>query len=581
MKRKSCLTLALILVMVQLISVFAVLPAGATTPAKTYEVRKSNVAPTVDGAVDAIWGFFETSEKFTHTSTTGTYAKTDVVVTAKLLYVDNPENENLIDVYVLVEASNTTNWGGYRCSRIYINGQKPADLHQSGTDVTNANCYNYRGTAKQNGGAAVIFEHYFQLTKEQAATVTFDINMVDGGWSDYGCYSWADTDLSNVNTSSKGTLTFSDTVNYPKTASVYRSAFAPVVDGKVDAIWDTFEDSDTFTFRTVTGNYSRSDALIATAKLLYVENGDLIDVYVLIETKNTTAWSSCNRTTIVINDTPLHLAWSGGGVYNVTNSNYNYVGASLRVGSNGGVYEHHFQLTAEQVQSFKFDMYVLDGGGNSLGYTNSDQGSYSWADTTAWNATVSSKGTLNFVDETKDVISITSTQGASIRVDTAVWNKSGIRFATTVDTDRLAALEADGATVTTGTLIIPTKSLEAVNNVFTLDALQEMTEGTHYYNLVNENTETGVKNEWVLDEQGNELTGTWYGTLYNIRDFGRDFSAVGYVTVTYNNVTTTVYGDVIERNIAEVAQGALDSNLIDWTSEQEAVLNYFIGNTEA
>ena len=43
-------------------------------------------------------------------------------------------------------------------------------------------------------------------------------------------------------------------------------------------------------------------------------------------------------------------------------------------------------------------------------------------------------------------------------------------------------------------------------------------------------------NGWVDGKPG-----TWYATIYDIREYSRQFSAVGYVTVELNGVATTVY----------------------------------------
>ena len=571
MKRKSCLTLALILVMVQLISVFAVLPATAATPVKTYDVKKSNVAPTVDGTVDAIWGSVEPTANFAFKKAQNKYVEsTSLVATAKLLYVDNGD---LIDVYVLIQTRNTETWSAVNRATIVINniaihinwssGATSHNFSVAGDERT----YNYTGARKQATSGGADYEYRFQLTAEEAQSIDFDMYVLDGGGNrgvydgnDQGCYSWGDTHAWNATVSTKGTLTF-------KIASVYRSALAPKVDGTVDAIWESVEPTANFAFKKAQNKYVESTSLVATAKLLYVDNGDLIDVYVLIQTRNTETWSAVNRATIVINNIAIHINWSSGATshnFSVAGDErtYNYTGARKQATSGGADYEYRFQLTAEEAQSIDFDMYVLDGGGNRGVYDGNDQGCYSWVDTHAWNATVSLKGALCFEDETKDVISIITYNEASILVNTDVRNESGIRFITKVDADRLKALEADGANVTTGTLILPTKSLEAVNGVFTFEALEDMTEGTHYYNLVNEN------NEWVEGE----VAGTWYGTLYNIRDFGRSFSAVGYVTVTYNGTTTTLYGTQVDRTIADVAAALLET---DWgTVEQQAVLEY-------
>lgn len=561
MKKKSCLTLALILVMVQLLSVFAILPVGADGTTKTYEVKKSDVAPVLDGVIDDLWGAVEASEQFTFTyAKTANYTKRDVAVTAKFLYV---ENEDLIDVYVLIEAQNSTSWGGFRCSRIFINGTKPTDLHQGKTNIT-ATAYNYKGASKQVGDKGVVFEHYFQLTAEQAKSVTFDTYMVDGTWSDYGCYSWADTNENNEATSSKGTLTFA----MPKNFDVKKSLVAPVVDGVADVLWNAFEASEQFTCTYAkTANYTKRDAAV-TAKFLYVDNAEnenLIDVYVLIVATNTTSWGGNRCSNIFINGSKLPALGQGA---TLTAATYNYKGASKQNGGTGVTFEHHFQLTKEQAKSVTFDTYMTDG-------TWTDYGCYSWAGSDEVN---SSSANLTFVN---NVISVETAVGASVRVDTANPKQSGIRFATTVDADRLAAWEAAGATVTTGTLILPTASLAAANIAdadFTEAALIAvgMEEGKHYYNIVNQG------NEWVKDAQGNELTGTWYGTLFDVKVFDRQFSAIGYVIVEMDGVATVAYGGYVSTNARSIAyvageamKGEIEGDAGNWTTEQEAILKGF------
>ena len=562
MKKKSCLTLALILVMVQLLSVFAILPVGADNAIKTYDVKKSTVAPTVNGAKEEIWGFFE-PQALTQTNTVGTYSNAAHVATVRMLYV---ENAGLIDVYLLIETTNATNWGGERYSRVIVEGEQLFNLRSGGAYATSAS-YNYEGQSTQTG-TSVIYEHHFQLTAEQAASFTFDTYVLDGASGNRGDFSWADTHEYNHETSSKGTLTFSDTVNYPKTASVYRSAFAPVVDGEIDAIWSAFDATEKFTYRYTVGTYERSDALVATAKLMYVENGDLIDVYVLIEANNTISnWSTRTRSTILLNgNNPVHLS-ANSTTPSGSTSLYSYKGVSAWKKFSGNpsgrhfIAEHYFQLTKEQAQSFTFDMYVADG-------VNNDYCSYSWGDTHSSNHGASQKCTLNFVDE--DVISVESAVGASVRVDVATPKQSGIRFATTVEAEQIAALTEAGATVTTGTLVLPTNNLKNVTD-FTKEGLTAagLVEGAHYYDIVNEG------NEWVAGEEG-----TWYGTLYDIKNFTRQFSAIGYVTVTIDGVSVTYYGqyeDSYARSVADVADAALKDTGANWSTDEIDILNGFCG----
>ena len=175
-------------------------------------------------------------------------------------------------------------------------------------------------------------------------------------------------------------------------------------------------------------------------------------------------------------------------------------------------------------------------------------------------------------------ITVNTTPGASIRIDTSEKATSGIRFVSSVDMTRYNALVAEGATITTGTLIVPTENLtkKSITGSFTKEALTTagLTENTHFYDIVN------VGNEWV---SGNN--GTWYATLYNIQDYTREFTAVGYVTVTIGDETTTYYGIPSEsRSIAQVAQtlmsGETEGEGGAWTAAQEAVLKSFFTQGE-
>lgn len=91
----------------------------------------------------------------------------------------------------------------------------------------------------------------------------------------------------------------------------------------------------------------------------------------------------------------------------------------------------------------------------------------------------------------------------------------------------------------------------------------------------------------MKDITGNELVGTWYGTLYDIKDFERQFSGVGYVTVEINGVKTTMYGGYVSNNarsISYVAKKAMENETVGeagiWNVDQEAVLNRYISKNE-
>ena len=167
--------------------------------------------------------------------------------------------------------------------------------------------------------------------------------------------------------------------------------------------------------------------------------------------------------------------------------------------------------------------------------------------------------------------------GASIRLDTITQAKSGIRFATSVDPVLFSSLLANPAIseVITGTLILPAETLNEVSDNLDFvcnpiaipyteaDLMAAGLEvGKDYYNIVNQG------NQWVDGQDG-----TWYGTLYNIKDFGRQFSGVGYIQVIYQNGDSyTLYGEYADsnaRSVSEVAEIALQTGV--YTEEDNPV----------
>lgn len=594
MKRKSCFTLALILIMVQLVSVFAFLPVGAEAYGRSYTVKKSAVAPEVDGKADQLWNLYAFSDTFKLSRTAGSHSNNTLNAKMKMLFVENAADSSKMDVYLMVQVS------GYTKTRTDINGFHLFFRDASGK--SNSNVTRFTGASSQQG-FGVTYAHYkhgnydakaqiaadvctfeFRYTINKTEQIKFDIYVIDApSWSAQVDYSW------NGNNGSlqepEGILTFEDDANIntvsPKSYTVYQSVFAPAVDGIAETLWEDHAWSDDFGWVWSNGTYSNPN-LKTKMKLMYVENAadaNKLDVYLMIQSTGYGAHTGVDGFHIYITDASGSsktdvLRYNGSQ----TGSNLTYTwykhgtyDAAAKTANNVCTFEFHFQLN--KAAAANLDIAVLDG----TGWSANQSMNYSWSGcANGLSDRQKAYGTLNFVDETKEVITIETREGASIRVDTANPNQSGIRFATTVDAARLSALVADGATVTTGTLILSTASLANAGIAaadFTEAALKTagMIEGTHYYNLVNEN------NEW-FSENGVELTGTWCGTLYNIRDFQRAFSAIGYVTVTYHGVTTTLYGgynDHCSRTIAFVAGQALEDEAIEWTTEQKAILTSF------
>ena len=176
------------------------------------------------------------------------------------------------------------------------------------------------------------------------------------------------------------------------------------------------------------------------------------------------------------------------------------------------------------------------------------------------------------------VFAVRTMEGASVRVDTEEPNKSGIRFRTTVDAASIAKLQETGATVTTGTLLLPTatltdKGITEFPNANLLSA--GLTEGKDFYDIVN------VGNTWA---EGTD--GLFIGTLFGIKNFKRNFSAVGYARVELKDGTVyMLYGGYTPENarsVAEVARMALEDTSAVYTAAQREILENFIsGGTQS
>ena len=135
---------------------------------------------------------------------------------------------------------------------------------------------------------------------------------------------------------------------------------------------------------------------------------------------------------------------------------------------------------------------------------------------------------------------------------------TGLRFENQINKAYYDALIAGGATVETGTIILPTDKIPT-DGFTTMDALG--TAGTDYLKVVNTN------NEWANSATA-ETDGyyTYYGSIVGIKEgnYSRKFSGIGYISVTKDGVTTTTYSVYSEedhsRSIVEIAAGLIESN---------------------
>ena len=159
--------------------------------------------------------------------------------------------------------------------------------------------------------------------------------------------------------------------------------------------------------------------------------------------------------------------------------------------------------------------------------------------------------------------------GAQVRFK----DPTGLRFLSQV---KKADYDALGAAATaTGTLILPTDLLGTGD--LTLEALKDKTEGKDYLNVTND----GWLNAETAETDG---VYTFSGAIVGIKkgNYNRNFSAVGYLTVTYADGTTAnFYGGYTAENatsIRTVAQKALadaEANPDKYTEAEKAILESY------
>ncbi len=159
--------------------------------------------------------------------------------------------------------------------------------------------------------------------------------------------------------------------------------------------------------------------------------------------------------------------------------------------------------------------------------------------------------------------------GAGVRLDTP----TGLRFETRIDKAAYDALVSDGATLETGTVILPTDSIPS-NGIITKENLDA--ENTDYLDVVN----SGWANADTAEQDGYYQ---YYGSIVDLKgsNYQRSFSAVSYLTVTKNGQTETYYSSYREashsRSVAQVSILAVNSGDYDGAdkaADKQLLQNY-------
>ncbi|MBR7111324.1 MAG: leucine-rich repeat domain-containing protein [Clostridia bacterium] len=169
-------------------------------------------------------------------------------------------------------------------------------------------------------------------------------------------------------------------------------------------------------------------------------------------------------------------------------------------------------------------------------------------------------------------------EGASLYVDTANAETSGLQFKSVIEKSVIEALEKQyqGAEFRYYTLITPMDYLVEAKGVFTKEALDEI-------------DVTGVK--YIAIQAKNSLVKAndieFSGTLIDLVSYSRIYSSVAMIEVVQDNeVVATVYGDFNSAVNARSAKQVADAIIADVTSEywlnwsdaQIAIVNQYAGS---
>ena len=588
MKKKSCFILAILMIMVQLVSAFAVLPAMAETT-KSYDIVGTKDEITVDGkANEAIWNSVKSSSAFVHT---GGNAIEGFTASFKAVWTPNAEDTSKMDVYIFVTSTEYTvqnSWANNirfqietadASHRFWTGQQQLGNVNTGSADRTTTvgeASVPFKLYAVNNIGTSKTATYEFCYTMPKSDTIKFDIllnaceSASNKNESGYSWVSMTGTAIASANLGGEGKILPIPEYDFDRITE------SMTIDGKAnESFWGSASSvefvNDTTNDRAVSFKAGWSPC----------DGGENMKVYFLISVKGYKEYNYLNSVQVQLEDeNGSQRIWSGAG-YNINslhentrkdvpvidytnNNNVAYQAAGVRVLNGTSVYEYAF--TMKKTETIRFDILASFFGGAI----------YSFAGIEAVGASVIPTGIGNVVDYKFNDLNIVTTPGASIRVDTENKDKSGIRFETKVDAAVVAALKDAGATITTGTLVLPTATL--TNNGipdadFTIAKLEEaqLRSGIDYYNIIN------VGNEWV-----DGMDGTWFGTVFDVKNLTRQFSAVGYVTVELDGETTTLYGGYVStnsRSIKDVATILLEGEEVgdggSWNSEQEAILKNF------
>ena len=607
MRKNSCLTLALIMVVMAALCSVGFIQAGAVESA-SYTFTRAEHDIVLDGAVTE----GEEWDKVEWTALHKTLGEEREGFSARFKGLWKEVNGEKY-VYFFLEVtdptvSKRTDWQGDAFFVI---------LNENGTHKNTSTTVMKTVSNATTGGMEVTYssidtrasdslfraEGRFRVTNE---TFFFDLLVQDNyeglekddtaGKAKYSRYAWNNVPQNNVVPIGVGTIgsepvTGSETEPIGEDSlgryHIYQAMGNITLDGKAtdDEAWSAVQWTDFKKEPTyASGNGTVQAGFLARMKVLWQKDSEKAYLYFLIETNDAT--DSFGMSGWPYDYFKIYVDEDANGT-NETKPSARYLGKDVfddqieykvddhRAEGKGYTVEakYTFVNAANCAGVVLMEAQVHDFTGNAAS-GNGPYVRYAWKKQAGGDNPATGMGIISDIP----VFAVRTMEGASVRVDTEEPNKSGIRFRTTVDAASIAKLQEMGATVTTGTLLLPTATLtdKGITEFTKANLLSAgLTEGKDFYDIVN------VGNTWA---EGTD--GLFIGTLFGIKNFKRNFSAVGYARVELKDGTVyMLYGGYTPENarsVAEVARMALEDTSAVYTAAQREILENFIsGGTQS
>lgn len=302
MKRKSCMFLAVLLVMVQLIGVFAVLPASAES-VKNYNIYKTTGNITLDG-ISQEWDNVPWSEAFTYGYSNNegiAPANSNIRAAYKAMWKES-ETAGKMNVYIMVKIenvlSNSTSapcWimldsgdSSYNTGNIHV----PYDNTVKTTDSLSSKGFKGVSYGNAKSGVTTLEVEFPNVSIPQDGKIALNVTVCEYANATYPyhfrAYSWTG-EAHNANSCGVGVISNNTVDVSTRSYDIYQTTSDVSVDGE-DVEWKNVPWSEgdfAAGYNQAPASTSPNDDMDVSFKALWKENKDETrDLYFLVRLQN-------------------------------------------------------------------------------------------------------------------------------------------------------------------------------------------------------------------------------------------------------------------------------------------------------